>query len=83
MLIIRRTGEADRVVLTEFDFRPRNVELPDGTETTGYRLRPGAVVSQDALGKIAANLDQAEKILDDDLGAWSELDDAILALTEP
>ncbi len=83
VLIIRGIGEPDRVVLTELDFQPRNVELPDGTKTTGYRLRPGAVVSRDALEGIAANHHQAENILDDDLGAWSEIDDAILALTRP
>lgn len=83
VLIIRRPDGPDEIALTEFDFRPRTAALRPGAEITGYRLRPGAVVSPRALEAIAANHDRAETILGDECGGGSDLDDAIAALAAP
>ncbi len=83
VLIDRRKGEPDRIFLTEYDLRPRHVALPCGTEITGYRLRPGAVIGQEVLDAIARTPSAAASILADTVGAPDELDEAIVALTLP
>jgi AraC-like DNA-binding protein len=83
VLIVRVPDGPARIVLTEFDFRPRAAALTPGTEITGYRLRPGAHVSPQALEAVAAKPDQAETVLGDECGDRSDLDDAIAALTVP
>lgn len=83
VLIIARRDEPARVILTDFDFRPRNVTLFPGTDITGYRLRPGAAVGQHVLDAIAANRAGAENILGNALNSSDEIDDIIVALTLP
>lgn len=80
VLISRSPGAAARVTLTPFDFRPRLVALPRGTRMSGYRLRPGAVVGQRVLYRIAADSDGIAEILGNELGECDETDEAILAL---
>lgn len=83
VLIVSRAGEADRVVQTEIDFHARAAVLPTGTEITGYRLRPGAVVSRDGFEGIAADPQQVEHILRHEVTALGEVDEAIEALATP
>ncbi len=52
VLVLRPAGAAPRVVLTEFDLRPRIAELAAGTLIEGFRLRPGASVSPQVLAEI-------------------------------
>lgn len=83
VLVVRQPGGSVRVFLTPFDFRPRYADLAVGVEILGYRLRPGAVIPVPALRTIAKTPIEAEAILEDECGEWSDLDDAIEALTEP
>lgn len=83
VLIDRRKGKPDRIFLTEYDLHPRHVTLPCGSEITGYRLRPGAVVGQDVLDAITQTLLEAGPILADAVGTPNDLDEAVAALTLP
>lgn len=83
VLIVRAPGRAVQVSFTQFDVRPRSVTLPVGTEISGYRLRPGARIAQDALDAIAANTARAEEILGNALAGASETDSTIHFLTQP
>lgn len=80
VLVIRRPGAGNQIQLTELDQSPRHVALPDGTEITGFRLRPGAVVRQQILDAIAADPGPAAAILGNELCETAEMDAAILAL---
>lgn len=83
VLIIRPLNEPVQVVLTEFDLQPRIAKFPPGTEMVGYRLRPGVLVSARVLETVLENTGQVETILNEECGDWSDLDDAIVSLTEP
>lgn len=60
VLVLRPAGAAPRVVLTEFDLRPRIAELEAGTLIEGFRLRPGAGVSPQVLAAISRDAAQGE-----------------------
>ncbi|MCC4245446.1 AraC family transcriptional regulator [Stappia indica] len=60
VLVLRPAGATPRVVLTEFDLRPRIAELAAGTLIEGFRLRPGAGVSPQVLAAIARDAAQGE-----------------------
>ena len=83
VLIIRSLNEPVQVILTEFDFQPRIADLLPGTEIVGFRLRPGTLVSAHVLEAVLENTDQVETILSEECGHWSDLDEAIVKLTEP
>lgn len=83
VLVVRPPDAAPRVVLTGFDFSPRSADMMPGTEISGYRLRPGACVSQPVLDAIADNSSRTADILGNALADWGALDDAIVALTRP
>ncbi|MBU4528432.1 MAG: helix-turn-helix domain-containing protein [Hoeflea sp.] len=83
VLVISENGRPDRVVLTEFDFHPRSVTLRPGTQISGYRLRPGAMVDQRALSANTNSADGTEDMIGNALVAPDELDYAILSLTFP
>ena len=83
VLIIRPLNEPVQVVLTDFDLKPRITGTPSGTEIEGYRLRPGAQISARALEAVSLNIEQVEAIINEECGNWSDLDDAIVKLTEP
>ncbi|WP_026381531.1 helix-turn-helix transcriptional regulator [Afifella pfennigii] len=83
VLIVRRKGAPDRIVLTDFDIRPRRVTLAPGTEITGYRLRPGSAVGRRVLAAIAENSVEVEDILGNALDGSHAVDSAILALSLP
>jgi AraC-like DNA-binding protein len=85
VLIVRGGGRPDRVFLTAFDFRPRAVALVPGTTLTGYRLRPGAVLSGGTVAAIATDPDAAGDILEDALAArdGDDLGEMIHALAAP
>ncbi|KAA5805535.1 AraC family transcriptional regulator [Alkalicaulis satelles] len=83
VLIIRQPGERVRVELTRLDLRPRHVALPAGVRLTGYRLRPGAGLSERVLKAVSASPGDAEAILHNEAPAPGELDEIIHALTAP
>ncbi len=83
VLLIRPPDQPVRVVLTAFDLGPRRVELSAGLSILGFRLRPGASLSAATIDAIAQDPDRIGCLLDEACGTWSELDDAIAALTEP
>jgi AraC-like DNA-binding protein len=83
VLIVSRQGRPDRIVLTEFDVRPRNVTLPRGTEIAGYRLRPGTAVSQRVLNAITEDRADVENILGNALDTSDDTGEVIVALTLP
>lgn len=83
VLLIRPSDRPVRVVLTAFDLGPRRVELSAGLSILGFRLRPGASLSAATIDAIVQAPDRIGSILDEACGTWSELDDAIAALTEP
>jgi len=83
VLVVRPPGAAARVMLTAFDFSPRRAAMIPGTEINGYRLRPGAWVSQKVLDAVTADPGTAPDILGDALSGWGALDDAIVALARP
>lgn len=60
VLVLRPAGATPRVVLTEFDLRPRIAELAAGTLIEGFRLRPGAGVSPQVLAAISLDAAQGE-----------------------
>ena len=70
-------------MLTPFDFRPRLAALSEGTEITGYRLRPGTLAGRDVLAAVAADPGGADAILADAAAGASEPSDVILALAAP
>ncbi len=83
VLIIQETGKRAKVVLTDFDLRPRTAELSPGTEITGYRLRPGSQVDLRVLNAIESRTESAEEILGNELAMANGLEAAIVALTLP
>ncbi len=82
VLCIRHADGLVQIVSTGFDVRPRLVDLLPGTTITGYRLRPGAGVSAPAMQVIAADHDRIGEILDEQCEAWTNLDEAIVALSQ-
>lgn len=83
VLVITQADGSVHTTLTPFDFRPRVADLPADTKLAGYRLRPGAVLSADALQAVSASPGRVESIVADECGDWSDLDEAIMALTLP
>ena len=81
--MVRKRGAAPSVVLTQFDLRPRTVSLAAGTEITGYRLRPGAVVDKTALRAIALEPEKTPAILAEIVARPSDLEEVIAALAQP
>ncbi|AHE97515.1 AraC family transcriptional regulator [Thioalkalivibrio paradoxus] len=80
VLLIDPPGARAFVTLTSFDFRPRHVALPRGTQITGYRLRPGSAVDQPVLDAIAADPAAALETLSHDIGAADDVGAVIDAL---
>jgi AraC-like DNA-binding protein len=80
ILFVGRVGEPGRLLLTEFDFRPRKVMLTAGTEITGFRLLPGAVPHRDLLVEMVRDADKAETVLRSSQFGRDEIADAIEAL---
>lgn len=83
VLIIQRYAEPVRVVLTEYDTRPRRAELASDTMITGYRLRPGVIIKPQALEAVASNLLNVEDILGSEIAISAETDEAVQALGQP
>lgn len=87
VLIVRERGRRETVVLTELDLRVRVAKLAAGTEISGYRLRPGAIIGAGALAEIARDCDQAEEVLGNALmqreGASEPAEEILLALVAP
>lgn len=83
VLVVRAKGAVPQVVLTGFDFSPRRAVMAPGTDISGYRLRPGAWVSQKVLDAVAADPEAAPDVLGNALSDWGAVDDTIMALTRP
>lgn len=83
VLVVRKPGEAPSVVLTQFDLQPRTISLAAGTEITGYRLRPGAVVDKTVLRAISLEPEKAPSILGEVVALPSDLDEMIGACAQP
>ncbi|MBO6765738.1 AraC family transcriptional regulator [Maricaulis sp.] len=83
VLVIETRAGPPRIVLTDHDLVPRQVQLIAGTHITGYRLRPGSQLDPGALDAIARQPGDAETILTASLRDPDDLGDAILALTRP
>lgn len=80
VLIIHRFGQPTEVMLTPYDMRPRLAALPVGSQLQGYRLRPGAQVSDTSLRAIATRPDRAADIIGNDLALSEDACGAIRAL---
>jgi len=83
VLIVREKGVPERIVLTELDIRPRQVDLAAGTEITGYRLQPGAAVSPAVLEELTRDCGRVEEILGNELETSPAADEILLALVQP
>ncbi|MCK7615502.1 helix-turn-helix domain-containing protein [Roseibium sediminicola] len=86
VLIVREPGTREKIVLTVLDLRPRVAELSAGTEITGYRLRPGAVVGDEVLAELERDCGRAEEVLGNALSAdaaGDAADEILLALVAP
>ncbi len=83
VLVVHEPGEREKVLLTDLDFQPRVSKLAEGTEITGFRLRPGAVVTDEVLLAVARDCAQVEELLGNALDEANDLDDVIVALTLP
>lgn len=83
VLVVRTPGEAPSVILTQLDFRPRNVCLAAGTEIAGYRLRPGAVVDKTVLRAISLDPEKAPSILTEIVAIPADLEEMIGACMQP
>jgi AraC-like DNA-binding protein len=83
VLVVRERGRREKVLLTDLDFQPRVSELAEGTQIMGFRLRPGAVVTDEVLAAVARDCAQVEDILGNALDETNDLDDVIVALTLP
>lgn len=86
VLIVCEPGVREKIVLTELDLRPRVAELSAGTEITGYRLRPGAVVGEDVLAELWRDCGRAEEVLGNVLDVSDvsrAAEEIILALVAP
>ncbi len=82
VLVIRKPGEAPSVVFTQLDRHVRAVGLAAGTEITGYRLRPGAVVGKAVLHAISLAPEKAPSILAEVVALPSDLEEVISACTQ-
>ena len=82
VLVIRKPREAPSVVLTQLDLRVRTIGLAAGTEITGYRLRPGAVVDKAVLHAISLAPEKAPSILAEVVALPPNLEEVIGACTQ-
>jgi len=87
VLIVREPGAPAKIVLTELDLQPRVAALSGGTEITGYRLRPGALVGRQVLVELWRDCGRAEEVLGNALAAGEGLsqaaDEILVALVAP
>ncbi|MFN3273322.1 MAG: helix-turn-helix domain-containing protein [Paracoccus sp. (in: a-proteobacteria)] len=80
VVIVRQATGRAQVRLTPFDLRPRLAALPAGSHLQGYRLRPGAQISDASLRAITIRPDRAAEIIANDLALSEDADLAIRAL---
>lgn len=80
VVIIHRVDRPTVARLTPFDLRPRLAALPVGSQLQGYRLRPGAQISDASLRAIAKRPDSATDIIGNDFALSEDVSLAIQAL---
>lgn len=83
VLLISRAGERPHVVQTELDIRPRMAALARDVQIAGYRLRPGAAVSDPVLEAVAAAPDTTGDLLRAALSRPGEIEAVIEYLAAP
>lgn len=76
-------GKQDELRLTNWDTRPRNVELRAGTELTGYRLRPGLNFCPSIVETENPSKEQLEALIESEASADRDIIEIIEALTQP
>lgn len=81
LLIISWPGQRAEVRLTPFDLGPRWVELPAGTEITGYRLQPGYTLGPETFEAVVRRPHEVETRLGGDLAFSADAHEAIKALS--
>jgi hypothetical protein len=80
VVILHRADRPTLARLTPFDLRPRLAVFPVGIQLQGYRLRPGAQISDASLRAIAKKPDRATDIIRNDFALSDDVSLAIHAL---
>lgn len=83
VLILSAPGRKAQTLLTEWDTGPRQVLVARGTSIRAYRLRPGTLLSEDALSAISAAPEEAGPALQDADERASEIASLISLLAAP
>lgn len=82
ILVFHSQGKRYRIVQTDLDFAPRTVSHRSSTAITGYRLRPGMAVTDNALAAIHAGEADPEQILASEPHLQPGLEPVIAALSD-
>lgn len=59
VIVIEAPDAAPRLLFSDWDFRPRVVDVTAGVRMTGFRLRPGLTLAPEALGELMGEETQA------------------------
>ncbi len=73
VIVVEAPGEAPYLLFSDWDDRPRVVDVVAGVRMTGFRLRPGLTLSPDALAELAGEEAHTAAFLGDRLNPADEM----------